>query len=160
MGNWGSEVFTANVPKTPLDYAVFDLPKKLKQAMYAAASKNVIKKGTWNGCAMNQAGAEIGQDIKSVHSTALAFGCPDTLISNFIKVWDGLKKENAEATHLLLNSLERANLFAEPNEKPPRIYSVLVYENEQKALRRAFDEMMEANQIPDVEVALEMLQLV
>ena len=71
MGNWGVDSVLGNVtsPDT-LQQIIEEFPSGLKQAMFAAASRDTIRRGTWNGCAMNAAGFQVGKlgSVSSVQS--------------------------------------------------------------------------------------------
>jgi hypothetical protein len=95
--------------------ACMRLPAKAKQAMYAAASARTIKQGTWNGCAFNAGGIEIGNsNVNSTNAAAAAFDCSIKVVSEFIRQWDGLPERGDKATGILRETLEEVGLFNEP----------------------------------------------
>jgi hypothetical protein len=159
MGNWGAENFHQNNSKT-LEGIIAEFPSGLKQAMFAAASTRVIKRMTWNGCALNAAGMEIGRNdsVKSLEKAAETFGITKAQAGIFIRNWDTLEGTDEEATQHLRFLLEKVGLFSEPGQRPPKfVVRKKVYENQQKKLREEFDSLMEANEVPDVDLALDIL---
>jgi hypothetical protein len=160
VGNWGSDNFLGNkVSPSTLEEVIEGFPSGLKQAMFAAASNKVIRRGTWTGCAMNAAGMEVGKkdSVQSIEEAAEAFKVTKAQVQLFIRCWDSLEGSDEYCTTFLRNSIEKAGLFTEPGHKAPRIIRVKVYEDQQKKLREQFDTLMEANMIPDKELALEIL---
>lgn len=158
MGNWGHELFTGNTPKTSLEEVVWNFPPGLKQAMYAAASRKVIKRGTWKGCALNEAGKEVHESVDGLMPAARTFKVPPQMISNFVQVWDMQRGSDVECTRKLLEALKKADLWRNAETKPPRIFNVKVYESQQSALHRQFEELMKFNAIPDEDIALGILE--
>jgi len=125
--------------------AVMRLSAKAKQAMYAAASARTIKQGTWNGCAFNQAGWEIGlkdHAVSSYGAAAEAFGCSIKVVQAFISAWDGLPERGDEATRILRETLEEVGLFHEPT-RAIRIVRTVEWRSEQTKLVDAFRAEME-----------------
>lgn len=160
MGNWGSDNFLGNkVGASSLEGIINEFPSGLKQAMFAAASTKVIKRQTWDGCALNAAGFEVGKNnqVSSISTAAQAFGITQSQVGIFIRCWDSLPGTDEECTIKLREMIEKAGLFTEPGQKPPRIIRVKVYENQQKKLREQFDTLMEMNAVPDTDVALDLL---
>lgn len=150
MNEWGSQNFGKNTGVTrpeghriltgldfthinDFDNVIAALPAKAKQAMYAAASARTIAQRTWDGCAFNQAGLEIGQNVASEQAAAKAFGCSVAVVSRFIHVWDTLPERGDAATTLLREKLETIGLFTEPGHKV-RIVTQAVYEAEKASL--------------------------
>jgi hypothetical protein len=119
------------------------LSAKAKQAMYAAASARTIRQGSWDGCAFNQAGWEIGnQNVKSTSAAAVAFGCSIKVVNAFISAWDNLPQRGDAATTLLRETLEEIGLFHEPT-RAIRIIRTVEWKSEQTKLVEAFREQME-----------------
>ena len=118
--------------------ACMRLPAKAKQAMYAAASARTIKQGTWDGCAFNAGGIEVGnQNVNSTHAAAAAFDCPIKVVSAFIQAWDGLPERGDKATGVLRETLEEVGLFNEPT-RAIRIVRTVEWKSEQTQLVEAF----------------------
>lgn len=155
MSNWGSENFRVGKSSPgSLQDVINQFPKSLKQAMYAAASTRLIKRGTWSGCALNAAGDEIGVNANSTSNAASAFNIPDQLVTSFISKWDKLQGTDEECTKRLKIMLEDANLFEEPQEAEEvrtgkKIVSVVVYEDQ----RKKFDELVQAELVEFTDLA-------
>lgn len=97
----------------PLTNVVRGFNPGLKQAMYAAAEKGLIKRGTWDGCAFNAAGETVGQPVASFTSAARAFNVPEALVERFVRVWDGMKGSDQRCTGLLKAALLDVGLTEE-----------------------------------------------
>ena len=139
--------------------ACMRLSAKAKQAMYAAASARKISQGTWNGCAFNQAGWEVGNNnVSSVSAAASAFGCSMKAVSDFISAWDGLPQRGDDATGILRETLEEVGLFHEPT-RAIRITRTVEWKSEQTKLVEAFRAEMENPEftIDGLEEACELL---
>ena len=129
--------------------ACMRLPAKAKQAMYAAASARKIAQGTWNGCAFNAGGIEIGNDnVNTTQSAAAAFGCSIKVVSDFIREWDGLPERGDKATGILRETLEEVGLFNEPT-RAIRIVRTVEWKSEQTKLVEAFRAEMDS---PDFDI--------
>lgn len=98
----------------PLTEAVRELPPGARRAMYAAANRGLLSRGSWNGCAFNRAGSEIGRPVWSVAQAARVLGTQETTVRRFIRRWDRLRGSNASCTQLLREALEEAGLFEPP----------------------------------------------
>jgi hypothetical protein len=162
MGNWGSENFTVlgnSVKPGKLEEIIEEFPSGLKQAMFAAASHGIIKRHTWNGCALNAAGIEVGspKEVRSFLTAAKAFNITASQAKLFVAFWDAMPGSDEHCTNFLRETIEKVGLFSEPGQKPPRILKKKVYESQQTQLRNQFETLMAANQVPDVEFALELL---
>lgn len=120
MGHYRDSVPTAEVtlnlsPASLLSAPIARFNPQLKQAMYAAANRGIIRRGTWDGCAFNQAGVEVGDSgISSVTLAAKRFGLPARTVAFFINTWDRLTGTDEEATEALKEAILRAGLFSEP----------------------------------------------
>lgn len=149
---WGAGEFGAPVV-TSLDSAVAQLNPKTKQAMYAAANKGLIKRGTWDNCAFNAGGIEVGNtDVRSYQSAAATFGVSPTVVINFIKVWDGLGGSDQQATEKLKEAILKAGLYTEPNESAGRrILRETVYKSYETRMKEQFDALVEGLDLDDVE---------
>ena len=158
-GQWGaSEFATSTSTPSSLQSVVDQFPSKLKQAMLAAASRQLIRRRNWNGCAMNAAGFEVGKtdSVQNISSAAEAFGVSSDLVSKFIQIWDGLWGTDEECTETLRNTIIKAGLFNEPEtgkRKATRIVSVTVF----KQKMAEYEDKFENFQIPDEDVALDIL---
>lgn len=84
---------------------VAPFPPQLKQAMYAAAEKGLIRRRTWDGCAFNAAGTQVGKHVSAVSHAADAFDVPSEVVSRFISTWDGLYGTDERCTGLLKAAL-------------------------------------------------------
>lgn len=151
MRNWQQEA-------TDNFHVMFkDFPPKLKQAMFAAAKRQVIHRRTWDGCALNAAGFEVGtlKNVESLETAAEAFNIPQTLVAKFINYWDSLPGHDEECTELLRNSLLKAGLFTEAGKHKhlSRIVSEKIWEQQMDEFNNSFDNF----QIPDEDVALSIL---
>lgn len=96
--------------RNPLSRVVGNLPPSARSAMYAAAEKGVIKRGTWNGCAWNAAGAHHGLETRSVNAAARQFNCSPQVVSDFIQVWDRLRGSNTSCTSILKDAIEKVGI--------------------------------------------------
>lgn len=91
-------------------------PSRLKKAMFAAASHGLIKRRTWDGCAFNAAGVQVGNmEIDSYHKSFREFSLPQAAVERFISVWDSLKGTDEECTFALREALQKADLFIDPS---------------------------------------------
>lgn len=129
-----------------LSNAVAALPVAAKKAMYAAASARTIRRGTWNGCAFNAAGIEVGNSqIQSIAAAAKQFGCTYAVVQRFIRYWDSLQAvDNDEATGILREKLEEVGLFTEPADRI-KVVSYSVWRDEQRAAVQDFVKELEEN---------------
>lgn len=98
-----------------------------RQKIYAVAVKSKFKRGTWNGCVMNQV-------ANVTHSQAAAdyLHEPVGLISRFIAAWDqtsGHIVDDAHATRILIEALMAAGLVEKTVAEPEkyRVWRVRVY---------------------------------
>ena len=157
-GNWGSQNFGGSYDdrQNSLQGVIELFPPRLKQAMFAAASRTTIKRRNWNGCAMNAAGIEIGKadSVQSFDSAAQAFGIPPSLVENFVERWDRLDGTDEECTQHLRTMIEKAGLFSKPG-KGRRGAPIQVFTSSK--LRKKFDTMVEHHIVPDEDVALSIL---
>lgn len=122
--------FKTHTSNNTLYHAVEILPARVKQAFYGAAiRKGVIKRSSWNGCAFNEGGIEIGNEtVKSIPAAARAFGVSEFLVKNFIQKWDSSPyPSDSEATQALIGILEKVGIFSEPDKPTVRIINETVY---------------------------------
>lgn len=164
ISNWGDKKHYYRKSYNPtrgvsLCDTIENFPSKLKQAMFAAASRGVIKRGTWNGCAFNAAGMEVGHGkaVNSFEKAARTFGVTTASVEQFIGIWDSMKGTDEDCTQTLRTCIEKAGLFIEPGQKAPRIIRVKVYEDQQKKMREQFDTLMEANMIEGADLMEDLL---
>lgn len=147
--NWGEGNFRQG--NNSLDNIVGELPPNVKQAMYAAANRNLIKRGTWDGCAFNAGSLEVvtsnDQEVcvaQSVDSAAKFFGIDRELVSRFIQKWDSLQGTDEECTARLKKSILAAGLFSEPGEsKGKRILRTTVWKSQETIMREKFEALVE-----------------
>jgi hypothetical protein len=151
MGNWGLDV------SDNLESIVNQFPPKLKQAMFAAASRGSLRRGTWNHCAFNAAGFEVGKlgEVRSLQSAAEAFDVTPILVKKFIRYWDHMTGTKEEVTIQLREAIEKVGLFTKSGAS--RIVWIKAFEQDEKAKREEFDQLMELNQIPDEDMASSIL---
>lgn len=163
MGVWGSDGFTDRYHRqhTPevLEDIIQEFPSGLKQAMFAAASRTTIARNTWNGCALNAAGIEVGksENISSFAAASKAFGITQALAQMFVHCWDNMKGTDEECTQILRDTITKVGLFVEPGHKPPRVIKKKVFESQQAQLQKQFEALMESNSVPDTDVAMDLL---
>ena len=96
----------------PMRYVVGKLSDSAKKAMYAAASRGMIARGTWNGCAFNKAGIEHRQAITNTQAAADLFNMRETDVSRFISTWDALDCDDVQANRYLIEAIEES--FQQP----------------------------------------------
>lgn len=128
---------------TDITPVIRKMTPKAKQAMYAAASKSLLRRGTWDGCAFNAAGKAVtSQHITSTDKAGKAFGMHSNIVSEFIGVWDHSSNylNDAEATEALKEAILKVGLFTGAgNTIRVRISRVTVNKNQQEAERDAFE---------------------
>lgn len=111
MGIWRRA--TPEPARNPLVPVVRPLPARGRRALYAAANAGLLRRGTWNGCALNRAGIAAGVPVRSRGEVALAFGTTPEAARRFIEVWDRLWGSDRHCTQLLREALEHVGLFDE-----------------------------------------------
>lgn len=108
----GSQSLFTNA--NPLVSVVRPLPPTARQAMFAAAEKDLIMRKTWDGCAWNAAAQEAaGVNARSFEAAADVFGCSPHQVESFIRVWDSLKGTDESCTKLLKEAIEQVGLNTE-----------------------------------------------
>lgn len=133
-----------------LDQVVAKLNPKTKQAMYAAANKGLIRRGTWDGCAFNAAGHEVEASIASIGKASQTFELSESVVSNFIDVWDRLQGDDEEATDKLKGAILKAGLFSETNESNGRRFlRETVYRSYENRMKDQFEQMVEGLDMND-----------
>lgn len=165
MGNWGTTGGTT-VP-IELFNVVKNLTPKAKQAMYAAASKQTINKGTWDDCAFNAAGDTLGDmNINSYEAAAEVFDMDVADVQHFIEVWDSTDR-TTHGTAALKATLDYVGLFTEvgdPSIVEPTplpngtvVLAVRIFTSAETKNREAFEALMEANNVELTDEACELL---
>lgn len=146
--NWGEGNFRQRGDSS-FEGIVQQLPPNVKQAMYAAANRDLIKRATWNGCAFNAGSLEVATEkdeclAVSVSSAAQFFNIEPELVTKFIQSWDVLPGTDEECTARLKKAILDAGLFAEPGEsKGRRVLRTTVWKSEETRMREKFEEMVE-----------------
>ena len=151
MGQWGA----GNIGGlSPLESAVYQLNPQAKQAMYAAAQKSIINKGTWNGCAFNAAGKENGDYITSTTYAAEVFGLDESAVAIFINAWDS----GSEDTEALKEILVRVGLYTEAGSPKPKRVMFRKYTSWETRMKEELDINIEQDILPEgTEEAAELL---
>lgn len=146
MGSWAPEGFSSQEARfyaTELEHAVRKLSAKAKQAFHAAATRQEIARGTWDGCAFNAGSKELGENVASVDAAARLFEMEERDVSRFIDLWDTSKfSTDEEATRKLKQLLEDADLFADPGFAG-RTFVTVVHESDVTKDKKVFDAMVE-----------------
>jgi hypothetical protein len=129
---------------------VSKFPPNLKQAMYAAATKYDLKRGTWNGCAFNEAGYEVGGEATSTASAAEVFGISTGLVTEFINTWDADTRTDRERTAYLKDLLLEVGLTTpvEVEGKKVTVFSSTVFKGTQS---KFIEELESVNSLADLE---------
>jgi hypothetical protein len=104
----------------PLIEVVQPFDHRTRQALYAATNNGRLRRRTWNGCALNRAGSELGSAVTSQPEAADLFHAPRHLVSRFIHVWDHLSGSDEQCTNLLRDAVLAVGLLpeAEPVAEP------------------------------------------
>lgn len=149
---WGAENFNKPAGGT-LEKVVADLNPAAKQAMYAAANKGLIRRGTWDGCAFNAGGYEVGDNnVTSYFAAAKAFGLDEKKVVNFIRVWDGLNGDDETCTNRLKAAILAAGLYTEPGESSSRrILRQTIYKSQETQMREKFEAQIADLDMSDLE---------
>ena len=106
--------------RNPLVPVVRPFPASGRRALYAAANSGLLRRGSWNGCALNRAGVEVGLPVRSRGEAAYALGASPDAVRGFLEVWDRLWGSNRRCTQLLRDALEHVGLFAEDELSRPQ----------------------------------------
>lgn len=143
MGNFFPEDALEYQRKTDtygLKSIIEQFPVKLKKALYAAAKTGHVKSGTWNGCAFNKAGKQVGISISSSNRAAGVFNIQEDLVTQFIRRWDSINLGSAKRADLLMRVLENIGITtpldnAKPNHPidnlSPIVFNYEVYKSSQ-----------------------------
>jgi len=95
----------------PLVPVVRQIPARGRRALYAAANAGLLRRGSWEGCALNRAGATVGLDVRSRGEAAHALDTTPEIARQFVEVWDRLWGSNRRCTQMLREAIEEAGLF-------------------------------------------------
>lgn len=137
MGKWGSDQFILTVDfqsHGDLFDAIKSLNAKARQAFYGAAMrKGEIAQGTWDGCAFNAGGQEIGDSfVNSVAAAASSFGLTPYVVSRFIQAWDKFRsKDEKTPTQHLMEMIEKIGLFEDNPSVKITTFTYRVYTSEE-----------------------------
>lgn len=103
----------------PLVHVVAKLSTAAKQAMYAAAKKGLIHRGSWDGCAFNKAGEEAGWSVRSTATAAKVFGMTPEDVGRFITTWDRTSDfcSPEQARRYLIEAIETAGICTPPGRR-------------------------------------------
>jgi hypothetical protein len=99
---------TERMRNNPLVDVVRSFPAPARQALHAAATSGPLHRGTWHGCPLNRAGAELGVPVRSRGEAAYVLGVTPEMARSFVEVWDRLWGSNRRRSKLLRDALERA----------------------------------------------------
>jgi hypothetical protein len=95
------------VRPNPLIQVVTELGPGTRRAILAAASEGVLRRWTWNGCPLNRAGAQLGQEVCTPQEAARVFGLSRTAVDQFLGIWDSLVlSDDDSCTALLVAAIE------------------------------------------------------
>lgn len=169
--DWGISSLGINTVTHGHGGLLVDVVRKLsptaKQAMSAAVEHGLIRRGTWSGCAFNQAGAVVAEKLMSiqdknyVRSTSEAaevFNMTSDDVNRFIVCWDGLPGSDEECTAQLRDALNEVGIFAPANErKGKRVIRQLLYKSEETRMMEAFKEQLENFTVPATAEAAQLL---
>lgn len=102
---------TMGSKRNPLVPVVRQFPAQGRRALYAAANSGLLRRGSWEGCALNRAGAAVGLPVRSRGEAAYAFDTTPEIARQFVEVWDRLWGSNRRCTQMLRDAIEQAGLF-------------------------------------------------
>ena len=105
--------------RNPLVPVVRQFPPRGRRALYAAANAGLLRRGSWDGCALNRAGAAMGVPVRSRGEAAFAFDTTPEVARQFVEVWDRLWGSNRRCTQLLRDAIEQAGLFDDESSLAP-----------------------------------------
>ncbi len=118
---------TRDSRRNPLVPVVRQFPAHGRRALYAAANAGSLRRGSWEGCALNRAGAAVGLNVRSRGEAAYAFGITPETARQFVEVWDRLWGSNRRCTQMLREAIEQAGLFEdEPSLTDPMTGKITV----------------------------------
>lgn len=164
MSQWGRPGFADSTQyKIGLPAALQEMKLETRVKIYALAVKSKFRRGTWNGCVLNQVGG-----VSSVHDAAQYFGESEHNIIKFIHAWDetsGHIKSDEQATKILINALLDAGLV-EPTEKvtvvysKDKVYRARIYTSEETRQVEELRAEIEAGAFDDLLAEMDSLALV
>lgn len=140
--------------KNPLQRVVDPLPTRARSAMYAAAQKGLIKRGTWDDCAWNAASIIEGQPASSTQAASQVFDCPPRLVDNFIQVWDGLSGSDHRCTQLLIDAIESVGVTENRPVGMARVIRGTVYKSADTKFKEQLDAVENIADLPGFDDAL------
>jgi hypothetical protein len=158
MNEWGATNFKSspNFQVTMFD-VIKDFSPSLKQAMYAAANKGIIRRRTWDNCGLNAAGKELNiGGIESIETAAKAFGVSQAIAQKFIDIWDAMPGSDEECTEWLKQEILTVGLFTTPLDVLPRIIRRKTFVA-QTTEEQEFEKLMNDNQVFGTELAEQIL---
>ena len=139
----------------PLVPVVRPLPVRARQAMYAAAEKDLIARKTWNGCAWNAAGKIAGVNhVSSYEAAANVFECDVALVERFISKWDGLKGSDARCTALLKAAIEEVGITSNVPTGLVKSIRGYAYKSADTQFREQLADITSLTDIPGFDVEL------
>lgn len=128
MGVWGADAKARN--ESALETAIRWLNPTAKQAFYGAAASRTIARRTWNGCAFNAGGEELGiNGVKSVAKAAEVFGIKPYTVQKFIVAWDSLTGTDEHANNTLQELILKVGLFTPAGSRGLRKIVVKVFDS-------------------------------
>lgn len=131
---WGKPGFAQDgyTSRNTLTGVLSDMKIGTRQAIYALAVKARFRRGTWDGCVMNQ----VADGARNTFAAADYFGESESTISRFIRIWDLTSQniaDDGEATHVLVRALQHVGFVpASPVVKDTSaIYRVRLHTSEE-----------------------------
>lgn len=163
MSHWGRPGFADSTKyKVGLPAALQTFKLETRVKIYALAVKSKFKRGTWDGCVMNQVAG-----VHSAENAAAYFGEPVENIIKFIHAWDetsGHIKSDEQATKILVNALLDAGLVptCNPMEDQPKdkVYRARIYTSEETRQVEELRAEIEAGAFDDLLAEMDSLALV
>ncbi len=104
---------TRDARRNPLVPVVRQFPARGRRALYAAANAGLLRRGSWDGCALNRAGTAVGLEVRSRGEAAYALDTTPEVARQFVEVWDRLWGSNRRCTQMLRDAIEHAGFFDE-----------------------------------------------
>ena len=149
MNLWAPKHFANRGHVNSLKGAVNRLSPKAKQAFYAAALSGPINRGTWNGCAFNAAGEDMGRHVRSYIAAAELFEMSIGGVKEFIYYWDNFRHDlsNTDATDLLKDYLLESGLY-ESSDPTLGTFVVTIHKGPE-TIKQEFDELVAQLGDPD-----------
>jgi hypothetical protein len=103
----------------PLVDVIRDFPAPARRALAAAAAARPLRRGTWDGCPLNRAGAELGIPVHSRGAAAYALGVSPETARRFVQVWDRLWGSSRRRSKLLRQAIARVGDGADEQSVEP-----------------------------------------